>query len=245
VDSNTYEELVVWNYVPPPALVEGGVLIENSGLVLFGEPKTFKSILAQQLAICIASGTPFLGLKVRQVPILYVQGEIPKPQFINRVKKMGANFQIPAGMAHFATTFRTKLDTPAGRDELLRHVTKVKPAVTFIDPMYRFISTSDENAVLRFLDLADELKSNYHQTVVIVHHSRKPQPGGLGLPAADSGGAEARGAHIEAWGDSILRITGNIKKDNRELSFELRNSERLYDPMKLVLDRNALWLNKI
>jgi len=239
MDIQSYEELLLWNYKPPPQLVELGILIENSGLVIFGNPKTFKTVITNQLAVCLATGESWLGFKVKHVRVLYIQAEVPRAEFHKRVMKMCQGRAIPKDRLLFSTTYTTKLDSPNGRKEILTAVGKYKPDVTILDPLQRFITTSDENAMLRLLYVADELKSAYNQTVIIVHHARKPQD------TYDAGGAELRGPHIEGWADSIIRVVGNITTDTRKLIFELRNAEQLLPSINVELDRNKLWINKI
>jgi len=244
VDVQSYEELKLWNYVPAPELVGGGILEEQAGLMLFGHPKTFKSLLAQQLAISLVCGIPWLNFPTVSKRILYIQAEIPKAAFRSRLMKMGANIQgMPTNAALFSTTFVTKLDKPAGRDELLRAVTQFQPDVTFLDPMYRFMSSSGEDSVIKVLDVADELKSVYRQAVVIALHARKSRINTIGQ-LVDSGGGEMRGPLVEAWADSIIRVQGDIDTDERVLSFELRNAPALLKPFKIKLDRNKLWFKR-
>jgi RecA-family ATPase len=245
VDIQSFEELVLWNYQPPPDIIGGGILVEQTGLIIFGHPKTFKSLLSQQLALCLTNATPWLNFPTAARRVLYVQAEIPKTSFRNRVIKMGGNLAgIPSGSALFATTFITKLDRDQGRKDLISAVIKFQPQVTILDPMYRFISSSDENAIIRFLDAADELKSTYGQTVVIVHHARKARVNTVGQ-ILDSGGGELRGPLVEQWADSIIRVQGDINTDVRSLSFELRNAPQLIPPFNISLDRNRLWFSRI
>ena len=245
MDVQSYEELQLWNYKPPPEIVGAGIVVEQTGLVIFGHPKTFKSLIAQQLVLCIVTGTPWFNFPTTQRRILYIQAEIPKASFRGRLIQMGKNFPaIPHGLALFSTTFITKLDRDAGRSTVLKAVTKFQPHITVFDPMGRFQSSSGEDSVIKVLDLADELKFNHQQTVIIIHHARKPRVNSVGN-VLDAGGGELRGPLIEAWADSIIRIQGNIDTDLRSISFELRNAPQLIQPFNIELDRSKLWFSRI
>jgi hypothetical protein len=68
---------VIWEgYTPPPYLVKN-LLAPGELTVLFGQSGHFKSALAIDLALCVAAGVGFHGLRVREegAGVLYVAGE--------------------------------------------------------------------------------------------------------------------------------------------------------------------------
>lgn len=65
----------IWEgFTPAPYLVKR-ILAPDELTVLFGQSGHFKSVLAIDLALSVASGTEFHGLRTRQAGVLYVAGE--------------------------------------------------------------------------------------------------------------------------------------------------------------------------
>ena len=90
----TLQELLIWNPPPVHQYVAGHILIGQSKLCIFGPPKSFKSLIAQQLGFSIATGKPWLGYTTRQAKVMYLQCEISKPSFRQRVRT-----DVPAPIA--------------------------------------------------------------------------------------------------------------------------------------------------
>src|SRR5690349_17983852 len=70
-----YHVGAIWDgYVPAPYLVKR-LLGPGELTVLFGQSGHFKSVLAIDLALSVASGNDFHGLKARRAAVVYVAGE--------------------------------------------------------------------------------------------------------------------------------------------------------------------------
>ncbi len=244
MDIQAYEELLLWNPSPPRSIIAPEILIEETKLVLFGAPKTFKSLLAQQLGICFVTGTPWLGYDVEPSKVLYVQGEISKIPFKGRVLKMGSQYKIPPQQLLFSSQFNMKLDRDSDMKELEGEIAKRKPNILMIDPAYKFLVTQTEDSISRFLGFLDYLIDAHHMCIILIHHSRKPRTNPTGQ-LIDMGGSELRGPLYEQWADSIIRVTGDITSDYRVLDFELRHAQFLMNPITIKLDRGSLWFHKI
>gem|GEM_PF-4844822 len=60
----------------PPKWVIKGMLQEDARLLIWGKSMSFKSFIAIELAVCLASGKDFFGYQVKQTgPVVYVAGE--------------------------------------------------------------------------------------------------------------------------------------------------------------------------
>ena len=81
----SYEELLLWNPPPQRSIVGFGILLQHTKLLMYGGPKAFKSLLAQQLAFCISTNQDWLGIPVTQGKVLYIQAEISRVPFRGRV----------------------------------------------------------------------------------------------------------------------------------------------------------------
>lgn len=237
-----YVEDVLTNPLPPvPLIIDSGILPEESGMVIFGQPKTNKSMLALQTAFCIATGKPWLGYTTTKKKVIYIQGEI-SPYFLEqRIKAMQHNVGLvdPQSLA-ISTNFKLKIDTQQGIAQIKADVQRSGADVVILDPLYRLLSSQDERSIAIALDTCNELKSD-NKTVIVIHHARKAA---RSTTEIDFGGNELRGPLIEQWADSILRLRGDVMQDERLLDFELRNATQRVDPIGLTWDRNLVWFTR-
>lgn len=241
---SSYHQVKLWNPPPVKSVVDQGVLLEGTKLIIFGEPKTYKSLIAQQLAFTVVLGIPWLGFKTEPITVAFMQAEVPESMFRLRTLKMGRGRVIPTNELYFASERGIKLDRESGVKVLVNAITNVKPSLLIIDPIYKYISGSDESTLVRFTDNIDYLIDKFKLTVVLVSHSRKPKTSSTGQ-VIDMGGSELRGPLLEMWADSIIRVRGDLASDVRTLDFELRHAESILQPLDVRLDRAKLWFRRV
>lgn len=241
MEVQSLQDLLLWSPRPAAQVIGGGLLYEQTKLVLFGGPKLGKSILAQQLAFCLSLGFGWLGFHTTERKVLYVQSEISKNLFRDRVASMSRSVGVvPPDRLFFSTAFGLHLDRPVAAQQLEQAIKRIKPEVLILDPKYKLIGSNDENSIIRFTDTLDRLIAAYGLTVIVIEHSRKPRMASTGT-IIDMGGYELRGPIIEQWADSLIRLRGELTSDDRFLEFELRHSPQLQPPVHIHLDRNHLW----
>lgn len=61
--------------MPPPAWLVDGLLVQGQRSMIFGEPGSYKSFLALDLALCIATGSRWHGHATSQGRVVYIAGE--------------------------------------------------------------------------------------------------------------------------------------------------------------------------
>jgi hypothetical protein len=172
-------------------------LPHHARMMMFGGAKAGKSVLAVQLARCIALGEPFLGMQTNPGRVLYLQHELGIETLQERVRKTGQTYEN----VFFGTTFSMPLDTTGGQKILADTLDAVQPQVLIIDPVYKVISGDENEAhdmmqVTNFLDSMLELHESDGLSIVLMHHMGKDP---------DRGG---RGSSIwEGWVDSYLAIS--------------------------------------
>ena len=93
----SYQDLMLWRPQPLTEIISSGVLYEQTKCVIYGGPKLGKSVLAQQLSMCLVLGIPWIGFHTVKCSVLYVQAEISELLFKDRVMSMGAGKTIPPG----------------------------------------------------------------------------------------------------------------------------------------------------
>jgi RecA-family ATPase len=234
------------SYTPPniPQYVGNHILNKESKMMLFGGPKMFKSLLAEQLGFCLASGTTWLGFSTVQCKVMYLQSEVSKGMFQLRTKQMARNVTVPVGQYLFDTSLSFKLNRKADADRLERDIIKEKPDVLILDPWYKMLTFEDNNNYSATQDIMDALIEKHKISIVMIHHDTVP-PLDLqtGKPITRF---HPRGPRTtEGWFDAIIQVDGDIQTDKRILSFELRHALHLVTPVEIELDRGALWSNPV
>jgi energy-coupling factor transporter ATP-binding protein EcfA2 len=162
----------------PKALIEG-VLWEKDIVMLLGQEKAGKSILAQQLAFALTSGQPFLGkYKVKEpMPVLYLQTEGKPDEMDRRIECMAAALDV--NREYFMHVFKKNfsLDVPESLIKLVNAMKKEDPfpKVLIIDSLYTsMIGDLNENTPVRkFNRVLSTLQTEFGMTIIFIHHETK------------------------------------------------------------------------
>jgi hypothetical protein len=168
--SMTHRELKEVVKSAPGEIVEH--LIPEKSVNLFaGDSGLGKTPLLVQLGLCVASGHPFLGFKVRQGNVLYVDYENGQVGFEKLLERLGTFMQLDSIPEEFHV-----LQLPESLNEVAREIQTFRPKLVIIDSVRGLDSkaeTENQNA--------GELLKKLHQiaaangtSFVLVHHLRKP-----------------------------------------------------------------------
>jgi len=81
--------------IPKPEMIVEDILNERGNTLLVAEDSVGKSMMANQLGLCIATGTDFLGYKVpKPRKVMLVQHEMENGEQVDRLKQQSKWFQI-------------------------------------------------------------------------------------------------------------------------------------------------------
>jgi hypothetical protein len=180
-------------------------VVADSLCVLYGQFSTFKSFLALDMALCVATGLPWCGRVVRQGDVLYIAGEgvgglklrlaawkqhheisVPIPGF--RVLPLAVNLMDKAEVERLIATV-TEASTADG----------YSPKLVIVDTLARAMAGGDENSA-KDISLpvrhGGMIQTRLGCAMMLIHHAGKDADRGLrgssGLPGAT---------------DTILRLT--------------------------------------
>lgn len=240
----SFESLIAWRPTPTVQYIGSDILLENTKMCIFAAPKMFKSLLAAQLSLCLASGQDWLGFKTRACKVAYIQSEVPKKEFRDRLHKMGANNGVPLNSAFYITDSGFKLDNHTAYKNLQTRLATLKPQVLILDPWYKMLSREDNQHYSYSQDLMDALIKDFNLSIIMIHHDVVPQydyKTGKHIKFFHPRGPRT----VEGWFDSIIELEGDIATDDRILTFELRHGQYLPVPINIKLDRSKLWLVKV
>lgn len=194
-DLTTYSDFMSKKIKRPGWMVEA-IWAEGAHGVLSGEPKAYKSVISTDLAISVASGTPFLEtFEIPSTgPVIMIQEENDPGEFQDRFYRI-ANSRGLLGSADFSDknghfTLTPNADLPIyllnneGFDLtnkkdlnwLIRQCSKVKPELIVLDPFYLMTPGVDENSAAQVTPVLKRLlkiKQHFGVGIQIIHHYRK------------------------------------------------------------------------
>jgi DNA-binding transcriptional ArsR family regulator len=186
--------------LPPVTMVVGDV-IPAGLLLLAGDPKAGKSLLAQDLALCIAAGTPAWGcLAVPQGSVLYLANEGGQRSFRARMEQMLGGEEAPTNLriAYESEPLGARLEAqldmwltehPDARLVVIDTYASVAPETRGVNR-----HQEDYNAMAGLADLANRWPETLF---IVIHHTRKAEgedvihkiSGSQGMTAATDGNA--------------------------------------------------------
>jgi hypothetical protein len=190
--------------------------------LLGGPPKAFKTWVAAELALAVATGTKAFGRFAAPDPgpVLFFGAEDPPPDLrtrfdgIARARRLDLA-KVPLLLLDIA---QLRLDDAAHFDRLHRTVALHKPRLLVLDPFVRLVAGLDENSardVSAVLGALRTLQRELNVTVLLVHHMRKS-------PAAHPAQQLRGSGDFSAWLDSGLYLTRH--GDDRVLVVEHRSA---------------------
>lgn len=231
---------------PEPAPIIENLLNEEEAVVCAGPKKLGKTVLSQNMALCIANGTRFLGFRVPTAQrVLYIQQEVARRWFKERLEHMME--ALPEGPAkdnfHHVSRRGIVLTDQNTLSIVRRWIEQTKPRLVIFDPLYLF-HTGEENSardMTKFFRPIFKLVEDYGVSVWIVHHHGKPSQLFSGYDDSDkSRGSSVIGGATDA-NIAMTRVTGKKYKldgpmgNYAGLSFEFRNLEPREE---MVIHRN-------
>jgi len=232
----------------PKHIVSGGVLVENTKAVLYGNFKSGKSTFLQYLGLCIAGGLPLFNSERFSTVgsrVFYIQMEMPYLTFIQRLRSSSlANFSQVQENFFTLTKFWMKLDRDEGIKKLEEELAELRPNVLIIDPGYKCLSGSENSVedLNMFFDRIDVLMERFKFSVIMTFQGRKTQTLPTGEPR-DLGDEEMRGSTaIGGWADSIMglrRIGEKLDDTRRRISFTLRHGVGERYSFSEIIDYNV------
>lgn len=217
----TYAERPEW-------LVEDIWMAKNVGWMA-GEGKSYKSVLSLDMALSIASGTPFLGKYRVNDPgtVLMVQEEDPTWRVAHRIQAMAAykgienmEMALKDGMPVFRMN-ETKIPlfisiggkltfTDEPRMEALeRAIDRRRPKMVILDPMFMMAAGMDEfkaGEMAQILNTLKQWRNAYECAIAIVHHFRKT----TGADTQKLYGSMA----LYAWSENSLLVQRESRDNN-------------------------------
>lgn len=109
--------------------------------ILYGAGGVGKSIFAASLAVAVQTGTPFLGLKVQQAEVLYLDWETDEEDIASRVRAAAAGMGVSVPDLRYSSLVRPIEDRVA---PLARYVAEEKIGFVIIDSVGMAMSAAKD-----------------------------------------------------------------------------------------------------
>lgn len=208
----------------------GGWLVKgfwgnNSHGIVAGMPKCFKSTIVHDLAVSVASGTPFLNQfpVLNPGPVIMVQNENTDYMIRDRNEKLIVNRGI-AGYTRQKSNGKLRVKLPEEiplyfinqqgfmlsseehRRKLEDLIRQVKPVLVIFDPLYLMFDGEINSAkeLTPALNWLLYLKKEYSTSVMVIHHYNKGGTTGT----AQRGGARMMGSIVlYGWVESAWYLS--------------------------------------
>ncbi len=206
---------ILTSTIVEPRWVVQGMMARGTLVILAGEPGVGKSVLAYQLAFCVAAGLPFLDRRVEPTRVLYFDEENSLPDFMQYCKWVWQGLGCPdlrvldemLRLDHFTL----------GRDweaSMLLAATSFRPGLIVVDTATPALHIKDENdnaeAAHRIQGLRRIQQAASNETAVLILKHEKIQ---------DEAGHRRTVRGAKTWigqADSVIyhvRLRGRTRKD--------------------------------
>jgi hypothetical protein len=169
-------------------------------------PKHFKTWLAMEMAVSVASGTPCLGSFPVPTPgpVLLYAAEDSASAVRQRLQSLALHHRVD--LDHLPLWVITadclRLDRSDDRERLEATVAHYQPRLLILDPLIR-LHQQDENAsgpMAALLGFFRSLQRKARLAIALIHHSRK------GPASADAGYSLRGSSDFYAWTDAFLHL---------------------------------------
>ena len=214
--NNTLKELLDDNSEPPIPIIDEGILLDGTILMLISPPKHKKTFLTQNIALSIASGKGFADFKVPEPKrVIYFLAEGGFYPNRDRFKKMCEELdtEFSENLMLSLTSF-IDITNDEDFDEIQKCISDFDADVAIFDPLSKFHS-ADENSASAMSIVYSKIRlliETQKISVIIVHHTGK---------IVNRGG---RGSNTtQAEFDSCITLSSN--EDITKLHYDMRHVE--------------------
>lgn len=203
---------------PPlaPVLIDS-VLRRGHKMLIAGPSKAGKSFALMEMCIAIAEGIPWFGFKCERGKVLYINMELDRPSAYKRFKDIYRGMGIrPDHVKNIHIWNMRGHSIPMDKltPKLIRRAQKEKFDAVIIDPIYKVLTGSENDAeqMAKFTNNFDKVAAELGTSVIYCHHHSKGAQGGKSSMDRSSGsGVFARDP--DAILDLIeLEVTDNLRK---------------------------------
>jgi hypothetical protein len=211
------EELI---NVKPPAWRIDGIFPTHGSSTLYGAYETFKTFIALDMMLALATGRPWQGRELKPCSVLYIAGEGQTGLGIRVSGWLSAKGIAPTDTLFKALPEAIALPHPGDQDELLRAIDGMdhKPEVIVWDTVTRMSgggSLNDEKDAQGYVRGSDRVRIATGAHMFHIGHSGKDKERGI-LGSTVLPAAMETIICVERKGDGITLINANPKGKQKD-----------------------------
>jgi RecA-family ATPase len=209
--------------LPRPRELVCGVLHQGSKMVIGGGSKTFKTWTLIDLAVSVATGSPWWGFNTNQGRVLYMNFEIQDPFFKQRLVEVcvAKDCRLEEGQFSYWGLRGKAADLRRLMPDIIAKLKDSGYSLIIFDPVYKGLGNRDENKAGDIASLLNEIESLAVQTGAAVafghHFSKGNQAKKDSIDRIGGSGVFARDP------DTILTMTKHEQDDAFTVDSVLRN----------------------
>ncbi|TNU81761.1 AAA family ATPase [Lactococcus cremoris] len=199
-----------------PVLIDG-VLRRGHKMLIAGPSKAGKSFALMEMCIAIAEGIPWFGFNCDRGKVLYINMELDRPSAYKRFKDIYQGMNVPPNHLKNISIWNMRghsIPMDKLTPKLIRRAQKEKFDAVIIDPIYKVLTGSENDAeqMAKFTNNFDKVAAELGTSVIYCHHHSKGAQGGKSSMDRSSGsGVFARDP--DAILDLIeLEVTESLRK---------------------------------
>ena len=208
--------------LPPVSYLIDGILTDYGLTVIYGDPASGKTFLALDMALHLASGTPWHQHETKPTGVLYIAGE-----GVRGIAKRVSAWRHHYGLQDVDTPIRflphavdlldlANVQRLARTVEHLIGTAKIPVGLIVIDTVARNMNGNENDAVdmNRLIAAADALREKFGLAVIAIHHAGKDSERGMrgstALPGASDTIVEVTRT------ENVMCVTVKKQKDDDE-----------------------------
>ncbi|RMH29537.1 MAG: hypothetical protein D6692_04060, partial [Planctomycetota bacterium] len=203
-----------------PEELIAGVLHRGGTMMVGGGSKSFKTWMLLDLALAVASGQPWLGFRTTQVPVLYLNMELQRPFFEQRITQIVGIRQVDNPPFYTWNLRGYARDIREMMPLILARVHGLNIGLIVLDPIYKLLGDRDENANGEIADMLNEVGALATRTGAAVlwghHFSKGNQAGKAAMDRVSGAGAWSRDP------DALVTLTPHEQDDHFTMEFVVR-----------------------
>lgn len=220
---------------PPEPIIDNGILLDGTILLIIGPAKSKKTFLTQNIALSIASGKDFAGFKMpKPKKVFYYLAEGGYYPNRERLKQMAKNISTNY-IGNFMIDFPPymPINHPEVYNDVYKDIEESNAEVVIFDPLIRFhdIDENSANGISQVFSKIRQLIDKLGISVILVHHTGKVQ----------SRGGRGSSAIIGEY-DSCITINRS-KEDYIHLSYNMRHVETP-PSNRIRFNSDTLWFER-
>lgn len=219
--------------IKKPGFLVNRLIYDNSINLIVGDPKTFKTYIALDIALGVITGTEALSHNVRQKgKVLLVSTELDvRSRIITLINGRGIKVNDIEGKLRMFS-YNDSLDSfewNKDKKYLIENIKDFRPNLLILDPIsYIFDGEiTDNDEVKQFFRELKELINEYNFSIILTHHNNR-------MKNTNKNGKISGAAAFSRHSDSIIHLEKFEEDEKQDINKTDEELDQEIKPIKLI-----------